>query len=245
MRRAGPCGTLAGMSRVLHDLALLDDRRPSPFCWRIKFALAHKGLEFTTHPVAFTEIPQLLGGGHKTVPILEDDGVVVGDSWAIVDHLDARYPDVPLFRTPQERALARFVEAWSFLNVGRHLVPMLVLDIHDHARPEDRAYFRQSREARLGKTLEEAAAGYEQDLAAMRAGLDPARLTFTYLKQPFLSGDAPGYADYILASVLLWAASIAPRPLLAPDDPVVAWFDRVRDLHDGLGRRGTLYPITG
>lgn len=234
------------MARVLHDLGLLDDRRPSPFCWRIKYALAHKGLEFTTNPVGFTEIPRLIGGGYRTVPILEDGDTVVGDSWAIVDHLDARYPDAPpLCATPRERALARFVEAWSFVGVGFNLLPLLVLDIHDHARPEDRAYFRQSREARLGRPLEEAGADRDKHIAAVRAGLEPLRLTLVHLKQPFLCGDGPGYPDYIVVGLLLWAASVSPRPILAADDPVLAWFDRMLDLHDGLGRRSPLYPIAG
>ena len=39
------------------------------------------------------------------------------------------------------------------------LVLDYVLDIHDSARPEDRGYFRRSREERLkGKTLEQAVA---------------------------------------------------------------------------------------
>ena len=40
---------------TLYDLVFQDDRRPSPFCWRAKFALAHKGLEWTEVPIGFTE----------------------------------------------------------------------------------------------------------------------------------------------------------------------------------------------
>ena len=29
---------------TLYDLVLQDDRRPSPYCWRAKFVLKHKGL---------------------------------------------------------------------------------------------------------------------------------------------------------------------------------------------------------
>src|ERR1043165_4592545 len=40
----------------LYDLAAAeDDRRFSPYCWRTKMALKHKGLEFETLPWRFTE----------------------------------------------------------------------------------------------------------------------------------------------------------------------------------------------
>src|SRR4051794_33462188 len=96
----------------LFDLRGRDDRRPSPYCWRIKFALSHKGLPFEAVPVGFTDIPTLLGGAYETVPIIDDGGRTVGDSWAIADYLDEAYPDRPrLFGSPTERELCRYVEA--------------------------------------------------------------------------------------------------------------------------------------
>lgn len=62
------------MTRFLYDLTLAEDGRASPFCWRAKYALAHKGLEFEDRPVAFTEIPTLLGGGYKTRAIRSSPG---------------------------------------------------------------------------------------------------------------------------------------------------------------------------
>lgn len=232
------------MPRILHDLACLDDRRLSPYCWRSKYALAHKGLEFEARPHGFLDIRQLYGGAHRTLPILDDDGRVVHDSWAIADFLDTHYPDrPPLFSGPAERALCRFTEAWLFGALAPLLLPMLALDIHDHAHPSDRAYFRDSREKRLGRSLEAAAAGREEQLSELRAALSPLRLTFTAQGQQFLSGDRAGYADYIAAGIFLWAASVTTLPLLERDDPVVAWFERMRDLHDGLGRTAPMYAI--
>ena len=40
---------------TLYDLVFQDDRRPSPFCWRAKYALKHKGLAWRDEPVGFTE----------------------------------------------------------------------------------------------------------------------------------------------------------------------------------------------
>ena len=39
------------MARLLYDLCADNDLRFSPFCWRVKLALAHKGLDYQTEPV--------------------------------------------------------------------------------------------------------------------------------------------------------------------------------------------------
>jgi glutathione S-transferase len=227
----------------LYDLQVRDDRRPSPFCWRIKYALAHKGLPFEAVPTALTDIPSIAGGAHKTVPIIEDGGKTVGDSWAIADYLDEAYPDRPrLFGSAAERELCRFVEASLFVSAGKSLLMSYLKDIHDHALERDRAYFRQSREKLFGRTLEELASERAERIEAARAGFDSVRLT---LKggAPFLSGAHPGYADYIVAGFLLWIASIATAPLLMSDDPLLAWLVRMQDIYDGLGRKSPLYAI--
>ena len=72
------------MSIVLHDLAGADPAlRFSPYCWRTKFALAHKGLAFDTVPWRFTEKDALAFSGQDRVPALRDDDKAVSDSWAI------------------------------------------------------------------------------------------------------------------------------------------------------------------
>jgi len=53
---------------TLYDLVAQDDRRPSPFCWRVKFALAHKGLDWTTVPVGFTEKDKIAFAGSHSCP---------------------------------------------------------------------------------------------------------------------------------------------------------------------------------
>jgi glutathione S-transferase len=227
----------------LYDLVTRDDRRPSPYCWRIKYALAHKGLAFEPAPIGFTDIPALFGGSHKTVPILEDGDLVISDSWAIADHLDQAYPDRPrLFGSATERALCRFVEASLAASAMRNLLSIAVVDIHDHVRDADRAYYRASRERRFGRSLEEFAAGREERLDLVRAGFHSIRLALEH-GEPFLAGTNPGYADYIAAGYLLWPASILTIPLLQSDDPLLPWFDRVRALYDGLGYQSPTYPI--
>lgn len=218
----------------LYELVSAEGRALSPFVWRIKYALAHKGLDFETSPVGFTEIPKLCDGKYKTVPIIEDQGVTVCDSWAIADYLDKTYPAKPLFTSSQERALARFFDGWFGLEVMNRVFGICVLDIHDHARAEDQPYFRQSRESRLGgKTLEQFVEGRDARLPEVRHALRPMRAALA--AAPFLGGDQPNYADYIALGGFLWASAVCTLPVLTADDKLNDWLKRGFDLYGGIG----------
>jgi glutathione S-transferase len=229
------------MAIVLYDLAGAEaDRRFSPFCWRTKMALAHKGLEVETIPWRFTEkakLPQPNGG---RVPVIVDGNRVVHDSSAIAAYLEADYADRPsLFGGEAGRGLTNFVQNWTETVVQPGLVGFVVLDIWRHAAPEDRAYFRQSREERFGRTLEEVVEDRETRLPAFRDSLTPLRRTVE--RQPFLGGASPAYADYIVFGAFQWARAISDFELLASDDPVRAWRARMLDIHGGLARSTPAY----
>src|SRR6185436_6817693 len=84
------------MSRKLYDLAGADPaRRFSPYCWRTKLALAHKGLGVETVPWRFTEKDVIAFSGSKLVPVLVDGDCTVYDSWTIANYLEDTYPDAP------------------------------------------------------------------------------------------------------------------------------------------------------
>ena len=84
------------MNIRLYDLAGdEDDRRFSPHCWRVKMALAHKGLEFEALPWRFTEKSAIAFSGQGAVPVLIDGEHTVVDSWRIALYLDEAYLDRP------------------------------------------------------------------------------------------------------------------------------------------------------
>jgi glutathione S-transferase len=221
------------MSAILYDLAGADDRRFSPHCWRTRMALAHKGLACEARPTRFCDIEAVAGGQFKTIPVIDDEGQLVADSWAIAVYLEQTYPDRPsLFGGPGGEALTRFVQNWCVGVLHAGMVSMIVLDIFEHLAPEDQAYFRSSREQRFGRTLEEVQAGRETRVEGFRKSLEPLRRT---LGNGFLGGDQPFYADYLVFGAFQWARTISRFPLLADDDPIKAWFERCLDLYDGLG----------
>ena len=229
------------MTITLYDLAGAEpNRRFSPFCWRVRMALAHKGLAVETVPWGFTEKDRLPEPNAGRVPVIVDGGTVVHDSTAIADYLEEHYADRPsLFGGETGRALARFVQNWSETILQPGIIPLVVLDIHRHSRPQDQDYFRRSREERFGKTLEGVVRDREARLPAFRSSLDPLRRTVE--RQNFLSGEAPAYADYIVFGAFQWARAISDFELLATDDPVSAWRGRMLDLYDGLARGTPAY----
>ncbi len=70
---------------------------------RVALALAFKGLEVESvwiDPEDRTPVRE--ASGQDLVPVLEDEGEIVADSTRILEHLDARFPDPPLY--PREAA---------------------------------------------------------------------------------------------------------------------------------------------
>jgi glutathione S-transferase len=220
----------------LYELVLDNGRSASPYVWRIRYALAHKGVPCESIPVGFTEVSSICGGRFKTVPVLEHGDTVLAESWDIAEYLDRAFPDQPaLFAGPAELAMVRLTDAWFTAEVLRKMFFVYVLDVHSAARPSDRPYFRRSRERHLnGATLEDFTADREARLPALREALTPLR---THLSRfAFLGGSTPNFADYIALGAFHWVASVSTLPLLAHDDTLRAWLDRGFDLYGGLGR---------
>jgi len=226
------------MTILLYDLVGADAGRPfSPHCWKIKMALAHKGLPFEAMPTRFLEVPSVEGGVSPTVPVIRDGDKVVADSFAIALYLEDAYPDRPtLFGGEGGKAMARLIERWTQLTLHPFLGAAALLDIHAMQDEPNRAYFRENRETkRYGKSLEAVAVGWEDRLPAFRASLEPLRSMLGY--QPFIGGQGPLFADYIVFGALQWVRVTSAYQFVAADDPVAAWFERCLDVHGGLGRQ--------
>jgi glutathione S-transferase len=221
------------MALALYELAGADpNRRFSPFCWRTRMALAHKGLEFEARPWRFTEKEAIAPTGQGKVPVLVDGDRWIADSTVIAEYLDETYPDRPVLPDGRMGGLTRFVTAWTDTVLHHGIFRLVLIDIHVHAHEKDKAYFRESREARIGMTLEAFCADREARIPAFRQSL--ARLRATLEAQPYICGDNPAYADYVVFGAFQWARCVSPLQLLAADDPIAAWRLRLLAAFDGL-----------
>lgn len=222
------------MTILLYDLCGADrSHRFSPYCWRVRMALAHKGLPFTTLPVPFTAIADATGGASETVPVIDDGGTRVRDSFDIALHLERTYPDAgaPLWRDDAAIGMARLIETLLTTNLHPIITRMIVLEIHDALAPEDQAYFRSSREARLGQRLEDAQAGIEALREAFNRALSPFGKALG--EQSWLGGSEPDFRDHILFGSLQWLRAIhGDLPL--DEVRLTDWLSRLEELYGGL-----------
>ena len=223
------------MSRQLFDLAGANDEiRFSPYCWRTKMALKHKGLDFDAVAWRFTEKQRLEQSGQGRVPVLVDGESIVHDSWAIAEYLDATYPDRPaLMRDAPAKAAAKLTQAWTDRTVFGPLRPIAVKAVWDLLDETDRGYFRESREKMLGRPLEEVSSqeAIERANVELKSVLAPAEVT---LKEfAYLGGDEPYYGDYVLFGTLMWPHCVSGQFALDTDTATAAWFDRMLNLYDG------------
>ena len=224
------------MSMQLYDLATADpELRFSPYCWRIKMALAHKGLSWEEVPVHFTDMDQLPKPNVGTVPVLVDGDSVVSDSWAIAEYLDERYPDKPLFACAESKSAALLVKFWIERTVHPFITRMGVADFMATLHEKDKPYFRETREKRFGMPIEQYMSNREDAREGFVTALEPLRPMLA--QQPYVAGSQPAFSDYIVFGILQWMRCGSPFPALSKDDPVFTYRERLLDLFDGLGRK--------
>ncbi|WP_346796195.1 glutathione S-transferase N-terminal domain-containing protein [Halomonas sp. Bachu 37] len=222
------------MARYLYDLCGRDERlRFSPYCWRVRMALAHKGLSVETVPWRFTDKQALAFADYDKVPVLCDGEQVVTDSYDILCYLDTTYPEAPLLGEGLAKQRVLFFKHFVERSVTPSLFRIVALDLFQAVHPDDRDYFRTTREARFGCTLEEFH-DPERGRAELQKVLAPVREQLR--SAPFIDGDSPAGADYLLFGSAMWVHCVSREPWTTPGDPVDAWFERMLDLHDGLAR---------
>lgn len=195
----------------------------SPYCWRVRLALLHKGLSFDSRPLRFTDKAQLAFSGQPLVPVLRDGEAVVSDSLAIFRYLDQRYPAKPLLGDALSSARLGLIDQLIQHSLPAGLFKALVLRIHAVIDPADHGYFRQSREQKLGLALEEFADPVAGQTLLQQA-LKP--LNALLATQAYLDGDAPAAVDYLVAGFFFWAWSLGEQPWDS-DSPVGEWFQRL------------------
>jgi len=92
-------------------LTLYDADR-CPYCARVRIVLAEKGLDYETAIVDLDERPAWIYTKNPLgkVPVLEEDDFVLPESAVIMEYLEERYPEPPLWPAdPARRAAGRLL----------------------------------------------------------------------------------------------------------------------------------------
>ena len=218
---------------TLYDLAGADaSLRFSPHCWKIHMALAHRGCR-----------PPRCRGVSRTRKRSRSPA----RSWCRCC-TTARRSAIPggspaTWKTPFPTTLAvrrrgrpqaePVRQQLERRHAGAHPGPAAAA-VHPRADPREGPRLPPRHARKRFGPLEELPAGYAAQIEALRAALQPLRLTLA--RQPYLAGDAPAYADYAVFGMFMWARCTSAQELLAPDDAVHAWRERLLDAHGGLAR---------
>ena len=103
---------------------------------RVALALAHKGIEVESvwvDPADRSEVARV--SGQELVPVLVDGDRVIADSTAILEHLEERYPERPLYPSdPARRTELRLFVDW-FNQVWKR-PPNLIVDEEAKTEPD-------------------------------------------------------------------------------------------------------------
>ncbi len=231
------------MTIKMYDLAGEDpERRFSPYCWRIRMALAHKRQPVETIPWRFVEKDKLAFSDSTTVPVIVDGAETVADSWKIALYLDEKYKDrLVLFGSEAAVGATLFLRQWTERVIHMALLRIILVDVYNVLDEPNQTYFRQSREQRFGVTLEKFVENKDDNIAKLRDLLAPARAVVA--SQLYFGGTAPSFADYILFGAFQWARCVSPTKLLATDDALYTWRDRMLNLYNGLAKKAVGFEV--
>ncbi|MFK7903141.1 MAG: glutathione S-transferase family protein [Nitratireductor sp.] len=225
------------MTILLYDLVGKDENIPfSPHCWKTKMCLAHLGLDYEAIPTRFVDIKDIENGGFSKVPVIKHGKNIISDSFDIALYLQDTYPDYrdKLFGNKPSIALSRFVESWSQTQLHFWIAQYAILDIWQMLDEESQVSFRTSREKMFKKTLEEIVENRDESVTQLKGLLQPIRMMLTH--QPYIGGQTPLFADFIVFGAFQWLRTCSGLGMIAKDDVVFEWLNRMLDMHDGLGR---------
>jgi glutathione S-transferase len=195
-------------------------------CERVSLALAHKGLGVESVVIDYadrTQVEEVSGQG--LVPVIDDDGVVVPDSTAILRHLEENYPDPPLFPAePARRAEMDVFLDW-FNGVWKSAPSAIEMELQMVGELE-----HEEADTRL----------IEEEGERMRASLD--LFESMLAGRPYLMGDSVSAADFAAYPFLKYGIGRDPEDKdlfhrilethLDPGDahPAVrAWIERIAE----------------
>ena len=132
---------------------------------------------------------------------------------------------------------------WSDTVLGRAMRRQIYADFIWCIDPGDRDYFRRSREAQLGMSLEQFSADRDVSMPALIEACAP--LERTLAEQPFIAGPDAGLRRLRDLLGVPVGRIGSPRDVLADTtkmDATRAWRARMVALHGGLGDRFARYP---
>ncbi len=192
----------------------------SPFCHNLRLAISHMKLEAEFVGVT----PKEMGNYQfKALPILKDDKRRIHTAFEIAKYLERNFPISPtIFGGEAGTYLAKFVNSYIEDGLYNYLLGFLKDDILNKLEEADREIFL-SRILLINKSKKD-------NLLEFTRRLNPIRTTLK--KQDFLFGERPGYVDFMVYGLFIWANSMTDLTLLNGRDSLNNWLLRVKKTID-------------
>lgn len=188
-----------------------------------RYSLNIKGLPFTTEFVEYPDIEPFCkklgikpttkkedGRDYYTLPAIYDPstGVYVADSFPIAQYLDKTYPDTPLIFPRNTVGLHRAFTL-SFSQNIEPLWDFIIPYTCFMLNPSSSEYFRRTREASFGKTMEDLIPKGDEATAhwaKLREGFSKIAYLYAFTDDlgPFMMGNEISWDDLLLCSFFSW-----------------------------------------
>ena len=145
-----------------------------------------------------------------TLPAIHDlsTGVKMADSQPIVEYLEKTYPEAPTLFPHNTLGLQTAFEQ-AYIQNSDAIRPFFIPSVWERLNPPSQEYFRRTREARIGKKLEDwvpQGEDRERQWALVKNHFD--QVEAWYSKNggtgPFLMGETVTWADLVVAGSTLW-----------------------------------------
>lgn len=202
----------------------------SPFCWRVRLALAHKGLKANFHAVSYVDKKQISFSDQDLLPVIRDGQTVLHDSFAIIRYLDRQYSHATLGMEAAAGQRARMIDQIAHQELLFGLFRLLVLRILPLLSSSDSAYFRNKHESLLGTTLEAFAHEQTGNDLVQRALVPFESHLHSSL---FFDGEEPGAVDILIGGFFFWAWVLRLTPW-EKSPSVNAWFERMLNRYESI-----------
>ncbi|THV03862.1 hypothetical protein K435DRAFT_851463 [Dendrothele bispora CBS 962.96] len=192
------------------------------FTWRSMYSLNYKGVPYKTVWLEYSEIEPTLrkfginptgtkpdGSPLYTLPAIYDPSTKTGvaESFAIAEYLDKTYPDKPTLVPTGTGPLINVFTEYITSKISATFFPFAVPMSHATLNAVSQPYFRRTREAAFGKTMEDMLPQGEakvKEWEKFKQGLGDIDRVLRTGKGPFVLGEKPSFADCNLASIFVW-----------------------------------------
>lgn len=213
----------------------------------VRIALAEKGIEVELRKLNLADFEQhrpeyLAINWHGAVPMLEDGGKRLMETFLVLEYLEDRFPDPPLLgRDPQERYRARKWGKYVESHVAPHLAITRWAALHGRVPDEAVPGLANLLTARCALWLRAREGFSREQLAASTQAMIVAgrRLSDDIAGNEWLAGDRFSLADIAVYPHLAQFATLG----LPVPKPVEAWLARVAERPSVRTIAADLFPV--